>query len=213
MASTTAPRGSGPGRPRLVEPRRRGATGREEILDASAELFVRHGFTGTSTRMIAEAVGIRQASMYHYFKNKDDILAALLETTVVLSLERARELRVAAGDPLPRLLELARYDAEQLIEARWNLGSLYLLPEVADERYSEFRRARRELASVYETLAAEVLNNPADTRYLLPFRLVESIIMLRSDDERGELDGHTAAGMIDTIIGAIEMLLVHQPDH
>ena len=40
------------------------------------------GYTGTSTRTIAEAVGIRQASLYHYFKTKDDILCALLSQTV-----------------------------------------------------------------------------------------------------------------------------------
>ena len=91
---------TGPGRPRLVEQRRRGATAREEILDAAAELFCRHGYTGTSTRMIAEAVGIRQASMYHYFTTKDDILAALLDATVVGSLERARELLADDRAPL-----------------------------------------------------------------------------------------------------------------
>ncbi|MGW5522457.1 TetR/AcrR family transcriptional regulator [Gordonia sp. NPDC003950] len=208
MSST---RGAGPGRPRLVEPKRRGATAREEILDASAELFVRHGYSGTSTRMIAEAVGIRQASMYHYFKNKDDILADLLEATVVPSLERARELLVGDDPAMDRLLDLARYDAGQLVDSRWNLGSLYLLPEVADERYAEFRSAREELAQAYESLTVEVLGDPADKRCLLPFRLVESIIMLRSDEERGELGDHTAAGLIDTIVGAIEMLIEHQP--
>lgn len=210
--SSTSDRAPGPGRPRLVEPRRRGATARDEILDAAAELFVRHGFSGTSTRMIAEAVGIRQASMYHYFKNKDDILAALLETTVVASLDRARALLVDERDPLERLLELARYDIDQLVSARWNLGSLYLLPEVADDRYAEFRSARGELAFAYETMAGAVLGDPRDTRYLLPFRLVESAIMLRSDEERGELGDHSAADLIDTIVGAIEMLLEHQPD-
>ena len=54
MSST---RGAGPGRPRLVEPRRRGATAREEILDASAELFVRHGYSGTSTVYVGVGYG------------------------------------------------------------------------------------------------------------------------------------------------------------
>lgn len=200
----------GPGRPRLVEQRRRGATAREEILDAAAELFCRHGYTGTSTRMIAEAVGIRQASMYHYFKNKDDILAALLDATVVGSLERARELLDDDRAPLDRLLDLARFDATQLVDERWNLGSLYLLPEVGDDRYAQFRTARSELAAAYETLAAAVLEDPTDTRSLLPFRLVESMIMLRSDEQRDELDGRTAADLVDTIVGAIEMLLTHR---
>ena len=55
-------------------------TARDEILDAAGELFTTLGYTGTSTRTIAEAVGIRQASLYHYFKTKDDILCALLQS-------------------------------------------------------------------------------------------------------------------------------------
>ena len=47
------------GRPRKNSPRRRGSTAREEILDASSELFTTQGFANTSTHQIAEAVGIR----------------------------------------------------------------------------------------------------------------------------------------------------------
>ncbi len=199
------------GRPRLVKPRRRGETARDEILDASAELFTRHGYTGTSTRMIADAVGVRQASLYHYFKTKDDILAALLATTVDPSLERARELLAANGDPLERLLDLARYDVTQLAAARWNLGALYLLPELADGRFAEFRTARLELAAAYESLATAAVGVASDTRSILPFRLVESVIMMRSDETRGELGDHTVTGLVDTIVGAIEMLMTHRP--
>ncbi|MFX8316426.1 helix-turn-helix domain-containing protein, partial [Acinetobacter baumannii] len=62
------------GRPRLHTQRRPGVTARDEILDAASELFTTLGYTGTSTRTIAESVGIRQASLYHYFTTKDDIL-------------------------------------------------------------------------------------------------------------------------------------------
>ncbi|WLP92018.1 TetR/AcrR family transcriptional regulator [Gordonia sp. NB41Y] len=196
-----------PGRPRLTEPRRRGTTGREEILDAAAELFVRHGYSGTSTRMIAEAVGIRQASMYHYFKNKDDILATLLDSTVLASLDHARTLLTADGPALARLLDLTRFDSQQLVDAEWNLGSLYLLPEVADDRYADFRSARIELADCYETLAIAAIGNADDPRRLLPFRLVESVIMVRSDEERRELADRTAAEFVDTIIEAISAIL------
>ncbi|MGV9712149.1 TetR/AcrR family transcriptional regulator [Gordonia sp. NPDC003424] len=210
MAARSTPRPVGPGRPRLEKPKRRGETAREEILDAAAELFTRHGYTGTSTRMIAEAVGIRQASMYHYFGTKDDILVALLGTTVTAPLERARELLDGDGPALNRLLDLARYDVTQLAESRWNLGALYLLPEVRDPQFAEFRSARGELAGIYERLAATALGDPADTRALLPFRLVESAIMMRSDEERGELGDHTVAGLVDTIVDAIRMLLEHR---
>src|SRR5215470_309700 len=74
------------GRPRLQTQRRPGVTARDEILDAASELFTTLGYAGTSTRTIAESVGIRQASLYHYFKTKDDILCALLSQTVAPTL-------------------------------------------------------------------------------------------------------------------------------
>src|ERR1700760_5171856 len=85
------------GRPRLTTQRRPGTTARDEILDAAGELFTTLGYTSTSTRTIAEAVGIRQASLYHYFKTKDDILCALLSQTVTPTLAFVEQL--AAADP------------------------------------------------------------------------------------------------------------------
>ena len=72
---------AGPGRPRLTARRRPGGTARAEILDAAAELFTTRGFAATSTRHIAEAVGMRQASLYNHFATKDDILVCLLYTS------------------------------------------------------------------------------------------------------------------------------------
>ncbi|GAC67855.1 TetR/AcrR family transcriptional regulator [Gordonia soli] len=203
----TASAGGGPGRPRLVAARRRGATARDEILDAAAELFAGRGYTGTSTRMIADAVGIRQASLYHHFPTKDDILVALLQSTVVASLERARTLLADDGPAVERLLDLARFDITQLATSRWNLGVLYLLPEIGDERFAEFRAARTELAAAYATLAAATLGSDTDNRRLLPFRLVESVIMVRSDEQRGELGDQTAPGLVDTLVEAIAAVL------
>ena len=89
---------TGAGRPRLTTRKRPGATAREEILDAAAELFTTRGFTSTSTRMIADAVGVRQASLYHHFATKDDMLAALLVGTVDAPLACAVALRAVTVD-------------------------------------------------------------------------------------------------------------------
>src|SRR5271165_5973830 len=87
-------RTDGRGRPRLEQSRRPGKTARDEILDAAAELFSSLGYAGTSTRRIADAVGMRQASLYHHFATKDDILDALLAGTVDGALYLLPELRV-----------------------------------------------------------------------------------------------------------------------
>lgn len=51
---------------------------RQLILDRSLELFATHGFTGSSMRDIARAVGVRESALYHHFPNKNAILTAVL---------------------------------------------------------------------------------------------------------------------------------------
>ena len=50
-----------------------------EILEASLELFAVQGFEATSISQIASAVGIRKASLYSHFENKQAILDALVK--------------------------------------------------------------------------------------------------------------------------------------
>ena len=56
----------------------RGNTKRE-ILEASLDLFSVQGFEATSISQIASAVGIRKASLYSHFENKQAILDALVK--------------------------------------------------------------------------------------------------------------------------------------
>lgn len=178
-------RHDGRGRPRLEQARRPGNTAREEILDAAAELFTTIGYAGTSTRRIADAVGMRQASLYHHFATKDDILDALLAGTVDEALRLAGELLSGPGSARERLHTLVIADCSQLCASRWNLGALYLLPELRIARFAQFRANREELRRRYRVLATQVIGEcdgiaeAAD----LPFRLVESVINRRSDNE------------------------------
>jgi AcrR family transcriptional regulator len=172
------------GRPRLARSRRPGQTARDEILDAAAELFTARGYAGTSTRRIADAVGIRQASLYHHFATKEDILDALLAGTVDEPLELAVKLLAEGGPGAPRLHALVVGDTSQLCGSRWNLGALYLLPELRVERFEMFRRRRGELRAHYRDLAKGVIAECAGPPEAddLPFRLAESVINRRSDD-------------------------------
>src|SRR5712671_2334837 len=45
-----------------------------ELLEVAAELFCRRGYAETSVRELADALGIRKASLYHYIDSKDDLL-------------------------------------------------------------------------------------------------------------------------------------------
>jgi AcrR family transcriptional regulator len=53
--------------------------GRREILDVAEQLFVEHGYEGTSLEQIAAGCGYSVGSIYNFFTNKDALYSAALE--------------------------------------------------------------------------------------------------------------------------------------
>ena len=55
---------------------------RDEILRVALDLFSVNGYEATSISQIADAVGIRKASLYSHFSNKQDILDTVIATVL-----------------------------------------------------------------------------------------------------------------------------------
>ncbi|RQO63277.1 TetR/AcrR family transcriptional regulator [Paucibacter sp. KBW04] len=55
---------------------------REEILAAAARLFAHHGYAGTSMNAVAEACEVSKPTLYHYVKDKQELLGQICETHV-----------------------------------------------------------------------------------------------------------------------------------
>jgi AcrR family transcriptional regulator len=51
---------------------------RDEILKAAAALFIEHGYAGTTSDDIAAAAGVSVGTFYNYFRNKRQVLVALV---------------------------------------------------------------------------------------------------------------------------------------
>jgi AcrR family transcriptional regulator len=56
---------------------------REDILDSARQLFVLNGYEATSIRAIAAKVGCSPGILYHYFEDKQDIMALLVRETFI----------------------------------------------------------------------------------------------------------------------------------
>ncbi|MGA3346389.1 MAG: TetR/AcrR family transcriptional regulator [Terracidiphilus sp.] len=53
---------------------------RARILEAAIRQFSQNGLAGARTEQIAEEAGVNKALLYYYFKSKDDLYAAALES-------------------------------------------------------------------------------------------------------------------------------------
>ena len=49
------------------------------IIEAAVTLFAEHGISGTSLQMIADAIGVTKAAVYHQYNTKDEIVLAVAQ--------------------------------------------------------------------------------------------------------------------------------------
>jgi len=68
------------------------------IVKAAVELFGEHGVGGTSLQMIADALGVTKAAIYHQFKTKEEIVVAVAEAELA---RVASALDAAEAEPDP----------------------------------------------------------------------------------------------------------------
>lgn len=132
------------------------------VLDIAAGLFVARGIAATSTRDIAEAVGVRQASLYyHYPFGKDEMLAELLQRSIRPTLDKIEKIELLGTQmgvgPEVLLYLLIVLDVRALAKAPRNAGVLPGLPEVQrKDVYEPFGTAREELKAAYSRLGSQV---------------------------------------------------------
>ncbi|WP_129336608.1 TetR/AcrR family transcriptional regulator [Cellulomonas endophytica] len=212
------------GRPRTAGTSPTGRGTREDILHAGARLFCTVGYGSTSTHALAEVAGVRQATLYHHFAGKYAVLLELLLGTVQPSLDAARALLIRPEPAPARLWALAAGDVRLLCAGEDNLGALYLLPELDDERFAPFHERRRELEDAYRLLVAgcvpdgpvveappvlpdvpavpEGAASDVAHRTALVLGLVESVILQRRRAPE-TLDARTPAAVADAALAVL----------
>ena len=88
---------------------------RVQILQESATLFDEFGYSATSMNDIADAVGVRKPTLYHYFDTKDEILFWLHEEFINTLIAR-QEQRMADEVPADRMVFEIMADILALME-------------------------------------------------------------------------------------------------
>ena len=129
---------------------------RETILARAAALFAQRGYTATSMNEVAEACGVSKPSLYHYVRDKHQLLAEIAETHVARLLALIAE--VDAGKPGPeerlrRLIDafLAAYAGSQA-EHRVLTEDVRFLAAVEQERV--LGAQRRVVAAFADAIVA-----------------------------------------------------------
>lgn len=108
---------------------------RELIVNTSARLFYKQGYSNTGINQIVEEAGIAKSSLYHYFKTKEDLLIEYLRETGVRTYTALKAAADKPGEPEEKVLAIFDY-LEELVQQQEFFGCnflniVYELPEDA----------------------------------------------------------------------------------
>lgn len=130
---------------------------RERLTETAAELFATRGYSRTTINDIAEELGLRRSSLYHYFRNKEEILDALIDQQTIEHAETLRGLltdrtlkpaeklqRAFTRSILHKLTASARFRVLDQIEF-----------EMPEKQAREHRRRKREILDLWSQLIGE----------------------------------------------------------
>jgi len=147
------------------------------ILRATAELIAKQGYSATSTRDIAAAVGVEQPAIYKHFSAKSDIFAALVRLALEWPVELADELATVRAPAVVKLHRWLQECLDYLHASPEVVVSLIATPELSQDPFT----AERELASKVERLLATMVEAgqaEGDLRVMNPLaasRLVQAL--------------------------------------
>lgn len=163
-----------------------------EFIDVASRLIAERGYDRTSVRDIAQAMDLTSGSMFYHFKNKHDLLEAVIGKGIRDGMEFMRvALERETGGPLARFLVLVQAHLQAVhgelrhVHRVWNQEWSRLSPEArADLRplNEQYRNIWRETLIVLHA-AGHLRSDPAFVRHLLLPALNWTTVWAHSDDD------------------------------
>lgn len=141
---------------------------RERILEAAVQVFAEEGYENTSIRSIAKRIEYSPATIYLYFKDKNELLFAIHEVGFELLLQAMQKV-LGVANPLERLREIARTYIQFSIDypEHYNLMFILMAPmEVIEKKepWNEGQNAFAFLEAVIQECMEQGLIKKADSK-------------------------------------------------
>lgn len=138
---------------------------RDEIVREAAALFDGRGYHATSMEDIAEAVGVRKPTLYHYFRSKDEILFWIHEEFIELLIGR-QERRLQTPMSEDQLILEIMADILELMET--HRGHVRVFFEHHRELPAEQHAAIAAKRAQYQQMVSDAIQRGIDRDALRP---------------------------------------------
>jgi AcrR family transcriptional regulator len=76
---------------------------REQIETAALKTVLKHGFPGSSLRVVAKEARVPLSILHYYFKDKDELMLSVVERVFEAEMARLKDVRAREHEPLRRV--------------------------------------------------------------------------------------------------------------
>ena len=128
---------------------------REEIVAAAGALFAANGVEAVTMAQIAQRAGLKQSSIYYWFRSKAEILGNILERVNRVPLAIVERERSAPGPVVDRLRRLVREDVLALCGFPFDINEIHRLAARTPAEFGAYWEERERLDQEVEALVAE----------------------------------------------------------
>lgn len=182
-----------------------------QIVAEATRLFAERGFSGTSLKDIADATGLTRPAIYHYVKNKDELLAKLVAELAQGPVLALREInRTDGATPLERLRQMAYIIAHQQAEAPARFQLLIRSEaDLSEDLAGPYLQSRREVLAEVVSVIDEGIKSgemrPVDSRIaaLSIIGQCNWVAWWQPAGATAEVTGHVAESLADLAVASV----------
>jgi len=130
----------------------------EKIVAIASQLMSEKGYKGASLQQIADHVGIHKSTLFHYFKNKEELLLVVLRISIQ---EVTKNLNLILEDdrlsPEEKLKHAISNHLELLVKYKDNVNVYHSeIRFLSDEKRKEYIETRKYYAACFEQIVNEI---------------------------------------------------------
>ncbi|WP_316433236.1 TetR/AcrR family transcriptional regulator [Leptolyngbya sp. NK1-12] len=156
---------------------------REQILQGAIQVFLNHGYAGTSMDRVAAAAGVSKQTIYSHFQDKEGLFTALVERVTIHRLQRELGMQDLHGEPDVLLHQLATVFLHKLGNPEYlNLFRVLIaesarFPELA-QLYSRtvIHRGRQMLSAYFRAHPELKITDPEAAAHIFSGSLVSFLL-------------------------------------
>ena len=122
------------------------------MLRAAAHCFNEKGYSGTSLRDVADVLGLTDAALYYYVRNKEELVYLCYVRAADLGREAMQNAIDAGGNGLQKTERYLRYHIDMMVGERGPIAIMSEIPSLKPQHRDDILNLSREHGQRFEAM-------------------------------------------------------------